>query len=73
MVYSTLPTIPGALAILAVGAGLLILHRHVAAFWSRFYNRPVPTGLRYFYFYLAGPIFIVICGGLALLSALVIR
>jgi hypothetical protein len=73
VVHPTLPTIPVALLILGVGAALLFLHRHVAAYWSRFYNRPTPTGFRYFYRYLLGPTFILICGGLALLSALTIR
>jgi hypothetical protein len=73
VVHPTLPTIPVALLILAVGAALLFLNRHVADFWSRVYNAPTPTGFQYFYRYLLGPIFILICGGLALLSALTIR
>jgi hypothetical protein len=68
-----LPTLPGAVAILAIGVALLLLHRQSARFWSTFYKRPIPTGLVYFYFYILGPVFIIVCGALALLSALTIK
>ncbi|HEV2415915.1 MAG TPA: hypothetical protein VGX27_14015 [Candidatus Dormibacteraeota bacterium] len=70
---AALPTLPTAVAILAIGGVLLLSHRHIARLWSTFYKRPIPTGFVYFYFYILGPIFILVCGALALLSALTIK
>ena len=56
-----------------MGVGLLLSHRRIARFWSTFYRRPVPTGFVYFYFYVLGPVFILACGVLALVSALTIK
>jgi hypothetical protein len=68
-----LPTLPVALVILAVGTVLLAMNRQIARFWSTAYRRPIPTGFVYIYRYILGPVFILICGGLALLSALTIK
>ncbi|HEV2027027.1 MAG TPA: hypothetical protein VGS16_00670 [Candidatus Dormibacteraeota bacterium] len=62
-----------AIGLLVVGIGMLVLNRRIALYWSKVQNRPVPRGLFYFYLYIAGPIFLVVMGMLALLSGLFLK
>ncbi len=62
-----------AIALVGLGMTMLIAHRRIAAWWSRFYGRPVPTGLMYFYLRIAGPILIIVFGILALITAILNR
>jgi hypothetical protein len=62
-----------AIGLLAVGTGMLVFNRRIALYWSKVHNRPIPQGLFYFYLYLAGPIFVVVMGVLALLSVLFVK
>src|SRR5205809_6002853 len=59
-----------AIGLLTLGTAMLVFNRRVARFWSGIYQRPVPTGVRYFYFYIAGPILLFAFGVLAVLSVL---
>jgi hypothetical protein len=59
--------------VLGIGVVLLLSNRYIAQFWSTLYKRPVPTGFIYVYRYILGPVFIIICGLLALLSALLVK
>jgi len=60
-----------AIALVAFGTTMLIAHRQIATWWSRFYGRPVPTGLTYFYLRIAGPILIIAFGILALITTMI--
>lgn len=73
MSHSNLPNLLIALAILAGGVTMLVQHKRIALYWSGFYGRPVPKGLRYVYLYVLGPVFLIVVGVLALLSVLTVR